>query len=128
MLLSTISFGIWALSLSAKLVSATATAALHKKQLAKAVSKERAKARLKRMIVAVPVVGTGAAIGFEANDLSTWLKQNPDKTADDYGCEVAVSSAEVIDEILLELPNIIRPSKDFVMGELPVCQANKTSN
>ena len=93
-----VGLGIGLLQTSLSLASATAqvatlsanaatAAALHKKQLAKAISKEKAKARLKRLIVAVPLLGTGAAVAFEGNDLKVWLEENPDKSATDYGCE-----------------------------------------
>ena len=89
--------------------------------MAKAISNEKAKARLKRLIVAVPLVGTGAALAFEANDLKVWLEENPDKAPTDYGCEVASSSAEVMDEVLAELPEKFRPSSDLIMSRMPEC-------
>ena len=101
--------------------NAATAAALHKKQMAKAISKEKAKARLKRLIVAVPLLGTGAAVAFEGNDLKVWLEENPGKSATDYGCEVASSSAEVMDEVLAELPEKFRPSSDLVMSRMPEC-------
>ena len=101
--------------------SAATAAALHKKQMAKAISKEKAKARLKRLIVAVPLLGTGAAVAFEGNDLKVWLEENPDKSPKDYGCEVASSSAEVMDEVLTEFPKQVRPSRDFIMSQMPEC-------
>ena len=101
--------------------SAATAAALHKKQMAKAISKEKAKARLKRLIVAVPLIGTGAAVAFEGNDLKVWLEENPDKSPKDYGCEVASSSAEVMDEVLTEFPKQVRPSRDFIMSQMPEC-------
>ena len=89
--------------------------------MAKAISKETAKARLKRLIVAVPLVGTGAALAFEANELKVWLEENPGKSPIDYGCEVASSSAEVMDEVLTEFPKQVRPSSDFIMSQMPEC-------
>jgi hypothetical protein len=110
-------------SLTAQVTTLTADAATaviqHKKQMAKAVSKEKAKARLKRLIVAVPLVGTGAALAFEANEMKAWLEENPGKSSTDYGCEVASSSAEVMDEVLAELPEKFRPSSDFVLSQMP---------
>ena len=107
--------------------AATATA-LHKKQMAKAISKEKAKARLKRLIVAVPLLGTGAAVAFEGNDLKVWLEENPDKSPTDYGCEVASSSAEVMDEVLAELPEKFRPSSDLIMSRMPDCDEPRANN
>ena len=108
--------------------NAATAAALHKKQMAKAISKEKAKARLKRLIVAVPLLGTGAAVAFEGNDLKVWLGENPDKSATDYGCEVASSSAEVMDEVLAELPEKFRPSSDLVMSRMPECNKPSAKN
>ena len=62
-------------------------------------------------MVAVPVISTGAAVAFEANSINNWLKENPSKTPSDYGCEVASSSVEVMDDVLAELPEKISPSK-----------------
>ena len=108
--------------------NAATAAALHKKQMAKAISREKAKARLKRLIVAVPLLGTGAAVAFEGNDLKVWLEENPDKSATDYGCEVASSSAEVMDEVLAELPEKFRPSSDLVMSRMPECNEASANN
>jgi hypothetical protein len=96
--------------------------------MTKAISKEKAKARLKRLIVAVPLVGTGAALAFEAHDLKIWLEENPDKSPTDYGCELASSSAEVMDEVLAELPEKVRPSSDFVMSKIPECDKPNANN
>ena len=127
-----VGLGIGLLQTSLSLAGATAqvatlsanaakAAALNKKQLAKAISKEKAKARLKRLIAAVPLLGTGAAVAFEGNDLKVWLEENPDKSATDYGCEVASSSAEFMDEVLAELPETFRPSNDLIMSRMPEC-------
>ena len=87
------------------------------------ISKEKAKARLKRLIVAVPLVGTGAAVAFEGNGLKVWIEENPGKSPTDYGCEVASSSAEVMDEVLAELPERFRPSSDLIMSRMPECDS-----
>ena len=137
--LLTVGLGVALLQTSLSLASAAAqvatlsanaatAAALHKKQMAKAISREKAKARLKRLIVAVPLLGTGAAVAFEGNDLKVWLEENPDKSPTDYGCEVASSSAEVMDEVLAELPEKFRPSSDLVMSRMPECNQPSTKN
>ena len=134
-----VGLGVALLQTSLSLASATAqvatlsanaatAAALHKKQMAKAISKEQAKARLKRLIVAVPLLGTGAAVAFEGNDLKVWLEENPGKSATDYGCEVASSSAEVMDEVLAELHEKFRPSSDLIMSRMPVCNQPNANN
>ncbi|MFP7571849.1 hypothetical protein ACGKZZ_13860 [Marivita sp. S2033] len=103
--------------------SATATALRHRKDMAKAVSKTKAKARLRRLLVAVPFVGGGAAIAFEARDFRDWQADHPDGTFATYSCEVAESSAEVMDEVLQDLPELVRPSRDAVLQRLPKCDA-----
>jgi len=109
-------------------VDAATAAAVHKEQMAKAISKEKAKARLKRLIVAVPLVGTGAALAFEANDLKVWLEENPDKSPTDYGCGVAYASADVMDAVLAELPEKFRPSIDLIMSRVPECNEASANN
>jgi hypothetical protein len=134
-----VGLGVTLLQTSLSLASATAqvvtlsanaatAATLHKKQMAKAISKEKVKARLKRLIVAVPLVGTGAALAFEANDLKVWLEENPDKSPRDYGCGVAYASADVMDEVLAELPERFRPSSDLIMSRMPECNEPSANN
>ena len=134
-----VGLGVTLLQTSLSLASATAqvvtlpanaatAATLHKKQMAKAISKEKAKARLKRLIVAVPLVGTGAALAFEANDLKVWREENPDKSPRDYGCGVAYASADVKDEVLAELPERFRPSSDLIMSRMPECNEPSANN
>ena len=104
-------------------MSATAASAAvkHRKEVAKAVSKAKAKARLRRVMVAVPAVGTVVAVAFEAQDYSEWQDENPDGTPEDYSCEVAKVSAEIVDEVLQDLPETVRPSPDTVLAWLPNC-------
>lgn len=114
-------FAVWALNLSLQVATLTTNAAAatvrHRRQLAKAV----AKARLRRTLAAVPVVGSGMAITFEAQDFREWQKLNPGGTVADYSCEVAQLSAQVIDEALHELPEMARPSSDTVLAWTPEC-------
>ena len=113
-------------ALTAQVATLTANAAtsatMHKKQMANAVSKEKAKARIKRLIVAVPVIGTFAAVALEANAMNNWLEANPTKTSSDYGCEVVSSSVEVMDDVLAELPRRVRPSKGFLISKMAKCE------
>lgn len=126
LLVSTVALGMQALTLSAQVATVTASASAaalaHRKAVAKAVSKAKAKARLRRLLVAIPVIGTGAAVAFEAQDFRDWQSDNPEGTFADYSCEVAGLSAEVVDEVLQELPNGFRPSRDMVLDQLPECR------
>ena len=96
--------------------------------MAKAISKEKAKARLRLLIVAVPLVDTRAALAFEANDLKVWLEENPDNSPTDYGCGVAYASADVMDEVLAELPERFRPSSGLIMSRMPECNEPSANN
>lgn len=122
-----IGVGGWALSLSAQVATMTAAAATaaiaQRKAVAKAIARTRARARLRRLVVAIPVVGAAAMIAFERSDFLEWKEENPDGTAEDYGCEIAVMSGEVVDEVLQDLPERVRPSRELVMDRLPECRA-----
>lgn len=122
---TTISLGIWAVSLTSQVAtmsaSAAATAIQHRKAIAKAVFRTKTKARLKRLIVAIPAIGAGAAVYMEKQDYDEWQAENPDKTSSDYACEVGAVSAEVVDDLLQDLPEMVRPSPDMVLSKLPEC-------
>lgn len=126
MLLSiSLTLGLWAFQLTATVATMTANAASmairHRKEMARALAKAKAKARLRKVLVAVPLIGIPTAAAFEVRDYQEWQEENPDKTFDDYVCEVRVLTAEVMDEVLQELPELIRPSPDTVMERFPKC-------
>ena len=120
---STIALGGWAFSLSAQVATLTArlsaTTLSHRKDLMKVVSRTKAKARLRRLVAAAPFVGIAALAYFEEQDYQECLKENPQGTRTLYACEVAAMTAEVIDEVLQELPEKVRPSPEQVSGYLP---------
>ena len=125
LLFSTVALAVQAVTLTAQVATVTASASAaalsHRKDLARAIARTKAKARLRRMLVAVPVVGAGAAVAFETQDFRDWQVDNPDGTFADYSCEVATLSAEVVDEVLQDLPDGFRPSRDMVLNQLPDC-------
>ena len=100
---------------------ATATALKHRKEIAKAVARTNAKARLKRALVMVPIAGIAAGVYFEEQDYQEWKQQNPNGNRQDYACEVAALTAEVLDELLREIPDNLRPSEERLTGQLPKC-------
>lgn len=122
---STVALGIQALTLSAQVATVTAGASAaalrHRKDMARAVSKAKAKARLRRMLVAVPVAGVAASAIFERQDYLDWQANNPEGSFADYSCEMAELSAEVVDEVLQDLPESVRPSRDFLIDQLEQC-------
>lgn len=136
-------FAVWAagaswqaIQLGAKVTAAstaaTAAAAQHRRELAKAnrdkstaaarhrneLAKTKAKARLRRFVVAVPVAGAVAVGYFERRDYLDWKEEHPEGTMDVYAAEVATASAEVVDEVLQELPEELRPAPETVSSAL----------
>jgi hypothetical protein len=117
-------FALQAMATTTRLsIEAATTAARHRKEMARVVAKVKAKARLKRMIAMIPFVGIAAGAYFEEQEYEEWLTSNPDGSRQEYLCEVAYMSSEVIDEILLELPETIRPSTTAVSHMLPKCES-----
>jgi len=116
---------LWALQLSSKVAvmsaSAAVTAVQHREAIARAVARTKAKARIRRVIASIPVVGAVAFVYFEDQDLREWLEENPGKTRADYACEVAHLSAETVDEVLADLPQALRPHPEFVLGRMHEC-------
>lgn len=115
----------WSIQLTASVARVTteaATAAVkHRKEVARAVAKTKAKARLKRALVMIPVAGIAVGAYFEEQDYKEWKQQNPDGNRKDYACEVAVLTAEVLDEILQEIPEAIASPQEVLVGQLPEC-------
>ena len=102
--------------------SAAAAAIANRKAIAAAVLRTKAKARLRRALVVVPVAGIAAAIAFEREDYLEWKQDNPDGDLEAYGCEVSAVSAEVVDDVLQDLPEQVRPSRDWLLSRLPECE------
>ena len=130
MLLSiSLTLGLWAFQLTATVAAMTANVASmtirHRKDMARAVAKVKAKARLRRMLVAVPLIGIPVAAAFEVRDYEEWQAENPDKDLNDYACEVSSLSAEVMDEVLQELPEYLRPSPSTIWELVPECTEDK---
>ncbi|WP_052161579.1 hypothetical protein [Hoeflea sp. BAL378] len=122
-----VSMGLWAISLTAQVTTMTASAAAaaiaNRKAIAAAVLRTKAKARLRRALVVIPVAGIAAAVAFEREDYLEWKEDNPDGTLEAYGCEVSAVSAEVVDDVLQDLPETVRPSRDWMLSRMPECDA-----
>jgi hypothetical protein len=123
---TTLAAGIWALQMTTTVAAMSAkaatTAVAHRKQLAKAVAKTKAKARLRRAIAAVPVAGVAAIGYFEEQDYQEWLTENPNGTRKQYACEVAALTAEVVDDVLQDLHESVRPDPETVLSYMPKCE------
>src|SRR6056297_1058679 len=107
----------WGIQTAATLTAATSTA------VAKAVMKTKAKARIRRAVVAIPVVGLGAMVYFEERNFREWKDEHPEGTRQEYGCEVVDMTAEVLEEVLQELPEYVRPEPETVFKLMPKCEA-----
>ncbi|WP_127115235.1 cell envelope integrity protein TolA [Shimia sediminis] len=79
-----------------------------KAAVSKAVAKEKARGRVRRVAVAVPMIGAVIASGFEYSDYKQWKNENPDGDIEQYTREVASVSAEVANEVIGELPEALR--------------------
>jgi len=141
LLISSIGLGIFAVSQVLRVASLTtdlassaaelaSTKAAHQAALSKQKAKLKAKARLRRGLVAVPVLGAGLIVYFEEQDFQEWLNDNPDGSRSDYLCEVAKYSAEIVDDIVADtieatqsLPKSVRPNAETVKAwlEIPKC-------
>jgi hypothetical protein len=130
LLTTTASLAAWSIKMSATVATMTANAAVtaiaHRKALTRAIMKTKAKARLRRAIVAIPILGIGAASAFELSEYKEWQEQHPDQDYTDYACEVGVFTSEVIDEVLLELPGDLKPSSGFIQERMPTCPDMKS--
>ena len=112
--ISTLTLGFHAANLTAKvavLTSASTVAAVkHRKDIAKVL----AKARLKRFIVAIPILGSGAAVAFEASEFKNWQAANPQKSEVDYLCENASLTIEIFEDVIKELPENLQVSPEIL--------------
>ena len=111
-----------------ELVELTAKlSARQRSELMEQKAKLKARERIRRSLIAVPVVGAGLIVYFEEQDYQDWLIDNPNGSRADYACEVASYSAEVIDEIVenvvdagQSLPESVRPDPETVKEWLKV--------
>ena len=95
----------------------------HKKEIQKTISKIKAKARLKRIIIMLPFVGAAAGVYFEESEFQEWLMDNPGGTRSDYLCEIADVTTEILDEVINDLPQSIKPNKTVIETIAPKCQS-----
>ena len=118
-------FALQAMATATRLSAQAATTAVtHRREITQAVAKVKAKARLKRMLTMIPIAGVAAGAYFEEQEYEEWLISNPEGSRQEYLCEIAIMSSEVIDEILLGLPEMLRPSKAALSDMMPKCEGN----
>ena len=99
----------------------------HESEMMEQKAKLKARERIRRSLIAVPVVGAVLIVYFEEQDYQDWFIDNPNGLRADYACEVASYSAEVIDEIVenvvdagQSLPEPVRPDPKTVKEWLKV--------
>ena len=119
---STLTLGFHAANLTAKVAvltaASTVAAVKHRKEIAKVL----AKARLKRFIVAIPILGSGAAVAFEASEFKNWQAANPQKNEVDYLCENASLTIEIFEDVIKELPENLQVSPEILGLESKGCE------
>ena len=121
-------------NLRSKLAKSAATAQVAQRTaLTKQKAKLKAQARLKRSLVAVPILGVGLALLFEEQDYREWAEENPDSGRTDYACEVATYSAEVFDEVVADTleytkdwSEMLKPDADWVKSKLTIPKCDES--
>ena len=70
----------------------------HKGELAKAKTKERAKAKVQRVVSAIPLVGLGAFAIFEKLEFENWKSEHPNGTFEQYSLEIGNEVNEILQD------------------------------
>ena len=121
----TVFMSIWALQTTFKVAKLsaeiTSNTIKHKKAIKNAVLRVKAKARLKRMITMLPFAGAAAGIYFEESEFQEWLLENPTGSRSEYLCEIAEITSEILDEVINDLPQTIKPSGSLLKNITPKC-------
>ena len=91
-------------TISAMKLAATVSELAHKKK----ISKTKARARVSRKLVAIPVAGIGIAVWLEKNDYDEWKNDNPDSTKLDYLAETKDELQQLAAEIKQDLGETIQ--------------------
>ena len=73
------------------------------------------------MITMLPFAGAAAGIYFEESEFQEWLIENPTGTRSEYLCEIAEITSEILDEVLNDLPQTIKPSGSLLKNITPKC-------
>lgn len=77
------------LSLKAKYKKSIAEIKLkHKKEIAKVKLKQRSKAKIQRVVAAIPIIGIASLVVFEKMEFDEWKTDHPDGTIEEYSEEI----------------------------------------
>ena len=93
----------------------------HKKETKKFIAKIKSKAHLERIITMLPFAGAVAGIYFKENNYKDWLQGNPNGTKSQCLCELAEITVEILDKVINDLPQAIKPSEMFLTKMVPNC-------
>lgn len=99
----------------------------HNSDLKKQKASIKAREGLRRSIAAIPILGTAIIVYFEEQDYQEWSAENPNVSRSEYACEVALYSAEIVDEVVADvveasqrLPEVARPDAATLKARLKV--------
>lgn len=94
----------------------------------KTKTRTKAIARMKRVLVAIPVAGIGLVGYFEKQDYDEWLEDHPEGNPQMYACEVSQISAAYVDELLQGFPEELSSMiPENVLSDLvPQCELSET--
>jgi len=59
----------------------------------------------------------------EVADFNDWKADNPEGGFGDFACETGEASADLVDEVIQELPEPMGPNSDMVRLWMPECGA-----
>ncbi len=118
-----VGLALWSLQLTANVAVLTTEVAVQAVKHRKELSKVLAKARLRRIMGMMPIAGIGIGAYFEEQDYQEWKLDNPNGNRRDYGCEIALVTADLLDEFFIEIPNFVGPSKNFFSNRIPKCSS-----
>lgn len=123
--LASLSIGLvlWSVKLTTDIAVLSTEAAVQVVKHRKELSKALAKARLRRVVVMMPVAGAGMGAYFEERDYQKWRLDNPNGSRRDYGCEIAHVTADLLDEFLAELPNFLGFPQRLFTNQLSKCSS-----
>lgn len=144
LLAATVGTSIWAVQQTIKVANLTAEVlssaseiatakAVHRQALTKQKAQLKAKARMRRAVVAIPALGAALAVYFEEKDFQEWLQEHPNGDRLTYACEVANISSEVVDSFVIEvltatknLPKYVQPDGKKILSwvALPECTSS----
>jgi len=111
---------IWRAGAVASAVAATRAKAEidERRAVAQTRMREKAKARLTRVLALIPIAGVAAVGAIEYADYQAWLEENPSGDAQAYAREVMDLSRDVADEVLASLPEAVRPDQEALLARL----------